>query len=90
MWQVKGQALLTHLGPNGGMGKRKEQKRKRKKRESFRERPHLLSCNIPKYTISVFYMFRVFCKHKLNFRKLNAKIKKLRNPKIGQVTKAKV
>ena len=38
------------------------------------------NCNTPKYTLAVFVMFRVFCKHKLNFRKLNAKIKKLRYP----------
>ena len=46
-------------------------------------------CNTLKYTLAVFVMFRVFCKHKLNFRKLNAKIKKLRNPEIVQVIKAK-
>ena len=46
-------------------------------------------CNTPKYTLAVFNMFRVFCKHKLNFRKLNEKIKKLRNPEIVQVIKAK-
>ena len=48
------------------------------------------NCNTPKYTLVVFDMFRVFCKYKLNFRKLNTKIKKLRNPEIGQVIKAKV
>ena len=26
-----------------------------------------LACNTPKYTLAVFDMFRVFCKHNLNF-----------------------
>ena len=30
-------------------------------------------CNTPKYTQVVFDMFRVFCKHNLRFRELNAK-----------------
>ena len=30
-------------------------------------------CNTPKYTLVVFNMSRVFCRYKLNFRKLNAK-----------------
>ena len=27
---------------------------------------HCLHCNTPKYTLAVFDMFRVFCKHNLN------------------------
>ena len=36
---------------------------------TFEEGPTCIldSCNTPKYTLFVFNMFRVFCRHKLNF-----------------------
>ena len=29
---------------------------------------YMLMCNTPKYTLVVFNMFRVFCRHKMNFQ----------------------
>ena len=28
---------------------------------------HLMTCNTPKYTLVIFNMFRIFCRHKLKF-----------------------
>ena len=46
MWQVRGQALLTHLGPNCGMGERKRAEKKEKEKRVL-ERDPTFSLNFP-------------------------------------------
>ena len=45
-------------------------------------------CNIPKYTLVVFDMFRVFCKHNLNVSLVKCETWKLRSPEIVQYLRA--
>ena len=44
-------------------------------------------CNTPKYTLVVFDMFRVFCRHNLNVSRFKWETWKLRNPEILQDTR---
>ena len=45
------------------------------------------TCNTPKYTLVVFDMFRVFCKHNLNVSKFKCETWKLRNSEFVQYTR---